>query len=162
MLATNISHALGSHMHQPPGNLALLLEANAWEAERIIRCYERPTRYARRYAGLAQLHIVFSGILLEQLLEQDIIDRYRHIVDIAAMLDAYRSTPNTELIGMGYLHQVLQAQTSCFLFWGEDSLPRLAALPDAAEARIAASAASGAAASTVAEGATEKRPGSRR
>lgn len=117
MLATNISHALGLHMHQPPGNLALLLEADAREAERIIRCYERPTRYAQQYADVAHLHIGVSGILLEQLLDKDIIDRYRHIVDIPAMLDAYRSTPSIELIGMGYFHPIfpLVPETD----WGE-------------------------------------------
>ncbi len=106
MLATNISHALGLHMHQPPGNLALLIEANPWEAEQIIRCYERPTRYARQYADLGHLHIGFSGILLEQFLDPDIVDRYRHIIDIPAMLDAYRGTPNIEPIGMGYFHPI--------------------------------------------------------
>ncbi len=106
MLDTNISHALGLHMHQPPGNLALLIEANPWEAEQIIRCYERPIRYARQYAEVGQLHIGFSGILLEQFLEPDIVDRYRHIIDIPAMLDAYRDTPNIELIGMGYFHPI--------------------------------------------------------
>lgn len=106
MLATNIFHALGLHMHQPPGNLALLIDANPWEAEQIIRCYERPTRYAQQYADVGHLHIGFSGILLEQFLDPDIVDRYRHIIDIPAMLDAYRSTPNIELIGMGYFHPI--------------------------------------------------------
>jgi hypothetical protein len=106
MLDTNIFHALGLHMHQPPGNLALLIEANPWEAEQIIRCYERPTRYARQYADVGHLHIGFSGILLEQFLDPDIVDRYRHIIDIPAMLDAYRDTPNIELIGMGYFHPI--------------------------------------------------------
>jgi alpha-amylase/alpha-mannosidase (GH57 family) len=106
MSATNISHALGLHMHQPPGNLALLIEANPWEAEQIIRCYERPTRYAQQYADVGRLHIGFSGILLEQLLDHHIVDRYRHLIDIPAMLDAYRNTPNIELIGMGHFHPI--------------------------------------------------------
>jgi hypothetical protein len=106
MLATNVFHALGLHMHQPPGNLSLLIETNPWEAEQIVRCYERPTRYARQYADVGHLHIGFSGILLEQFLDRDIVDRYRHILDIPAMLDAYRNTPNIELIGMGYFHPI--------------------------------------------------------
>jgi 4-alpha-glucanotransferase len=106
MLDTNIFHALGLHMHQPPGNLALLIEANPWEAEQIIRCYERPTRYAQQYADVGHLHVGFSGILLEQFRDPAIVDRYRHIIDIPAMLDAYRSTPNIELIGMGYFHPI--------------------------------------------------------
>jgi len=106
MIATNVFHALGLHMHQPPGNLALLIETNPWEAEQIIRCYERAVRYARQYADVAHLHIGFSGILLEQLRDPSIIDRYRHIIDIPAMLDAYRETPNIELIGMGHFHPI--------------------------------------------------------
>jgi hypothetical protein len=106
MLETNFSHALGLHMHQPPGNLALLIDANPWEAEQIIRCYERPTRYAQQYADVGRLHVGFSGILLEQFQDPDIVDRYRHIIDIPAMLDAYRNTPTIELIGMGYFHPI--------------------------------------------------------
>lgn len=106
MIETNVFHALGLHMHQPPGNLELLINANPWEAEQIIRCYERPARYAQRYADVGHLHIGFSGILLEQLRDPDIIDRYRHIIDIPAMFDAYRETPNVELIGMGYFHPI--------------------------------------------------------
>jgi alpha-amylase/alpha-mannosidase (GH57 family) len=101
-----IFHALGLHMHQPPGNLRLLIESNAWEAEQIMRCYERAARYAGYFPEHAHLHVGFSGILLEQLRDPQIIDRYRHIVDIPAMLDTYRQTPNVELIGMGYYHPI--------------------------------------------------------
>lgn len=93
-------------MHQPPGNLRLLIEANPWEAEQIIRCYERPLRYAAQYRDLARLHIGFSGVLLEQLLSPDIVDRYRHILDIPEMLARYREAENIELIGMGYYHPI--------------------------------------------------------
>ena len=30
-------HALGLHMHQPPDNLRLLIDSDAWVAEEIIR-----------------------------------------------------------------------------------------------------------------------------
>jgi hypothetical protein len=93
-------------MHQPPGNLRLLIEANPWEAEQIIRCYERPLRYAAQYRDLGRIHIGFSGVLLEQLLDPDIIDRYRHILDIPQMLDRYREAEYIELIGMGYYHPI--------------------------------------------------------
>lgn len=106
MTATRIFHALGLHMHQPPGNLRLLIEANPWEAEEIIRCYERVPRYALRYRDVARLHVGFSGVLLEQLLDPDIVGRYRHIVDIPAMLERYREADNIELIGMGYYHPI--------------------------------------------------------
>jgi alpha-amylase/alpha-mannosidase (GH57 family) len=106
MTGTNVCHALGLHMHQPPGNLKLLIESNAWEAEQIIRCYERVARYAARYGDVAHLHVGFSGVLLEQLLDPAIVDAYRHIVDIPEMLAGYREAPNVELIGMGYYHPI--------------------------------------------------------
>lgn len=101
-----IRHALGLHMHQPPGNLRLLIEENEWEAQQIIRCYERVPRYAGRYRDTARIHVGFSGILLEQLLSKDIVDRYRQFVDIPAMIDSYREAENIELIGMGFYHPI--------------------------------------------------------
>jgi 4-alpha-glucanotransferase len=106
MTRTDIYHALGLHMHQPPGNLLLLIDANPWEAEEIIRCYERVPRYALQYRDVARLHVGFSGVLLEQLLDPEIVDRYRHIVDIPEMLERYREADNIELIGMGYSHPI--------------------------------------------------------
>lgn len=106
MTGTIIHHALGLHLHQPPGNLRLLIEVNPWEAEEIVRCYERAVRYALKYRDVARLHIGFSGVLLEQLIDPDIVDRYRHLVDIPAMLDHYREADNIELIGMGYYHPI--------------------------------------------------------
>ena len=106
MTGTNIHHALGLHMHQPPGNLRHLIDTNPWEAEQIVRCYERAVRYARDYRDVARLHVGFSGVLLEQLLDPDIVDRYRHILDIPAMLQSYREADNIELVGMGYYHPI--------------------------------------------------------
>jgi alpha-amylase/alpha-mannosidase (GH57 family) len=106
MTGANLYHALGLHMHQPPGNLRLLIESNAWTAEEIIRCYERAARYALRYRDVARLHVGFSGVLLEQFLDPEVIDRYRRIVDIPDMLAAYREAENIELIGMGHFHPI--------------------------------------------------------
>ena len=105
-MTLSIHHALGLHMHQPPGNLRLLIEANPWEAEQIIRCYERPARYALQYKDVARLHVGFSGVLLEQLLDPGIIDSYRHILDIPEALARYAEADNIELIGMGYYHPI--------------------------------------------------------
>ena len=106
MTRSTIFHALGLHMHQPPGNLRLLIDGNPWEAEQIVRCYERPLRYADLYRDVAHLHIGFSGVLLEQLLDRQVVDRYRHILDIPEMLDRYARAENIELIGMGYCHPI--------------------------------------------------------
>ena len=99
-------HLLGFHMHQPPGNLKLLATTNEWEARQIMLCYERPLKYARRYQDVARFCVGFSGILLEQFQDPEIISRYSGIVDIPKMLDAYRDTPNIEIVGMGYYHPI--------------------------------------------------------
>jgi alpha-amylase/alpha-mannosidase (GH57 family) len=106
MTGTKLHHALGLHMHQPPGNLKALMESSPQEAEQIIRCYERPARYAQEYSDLGYLHLGFSGILLEQLLDSSVVDAYRHIVDIPAMLGRYREAENIELVSMGYYHPI--------------------------------------------------------
>ncbi|PYV23670.1 MAG: hypothetical protein DMG24_13405 [Acidobacteria bacterium] len=38
---TALNHLLGFHMHQPPGNLELLINNYEWEARQIMLCYER-------------------------------------------------------------------------------------------------------------------------
>jgi len=93
-------------MHQPPGNLKLLIHKDPREAEQIIRCYDRAVRYALEYRDLAHLHVGFSGILLEQLLDPEVVDAYRHIIDIPQMLGRYRDADNVELVGMGYYHPI--------------------------------------------------------
>ncbi|QIK38153.1 glycoside hydrolase family 57 [Caldichromatium japonicum] len=107
MTTERIFHAIGLHMHQPPGNLHLLHEANPWEAEQILRCYERAVRYAEQYRDVARLHVSFSGVLLEQLLDPGIVDHYRGCVDIPAMLERYRTATNIEILGTGYYHPII-------------------------------------------------------
>jgi alpha-amylase/alpha-mannosidase (GH57 family) len=102
----NTAHALGLHMHQPPGNLRLLIETNEWEARQIIRCYERAARYAHALKEVARFHVGFSGVLLEQFLDSRTVDLYRRFIDIPAMLESYRTAENIELIGMGYYHPI--------------------------------------------------------
>jgi hypothetical protein len=93
-------------MHQPPGNLRRLAESNPSEAEQIVRCYDRVPRYIKRFADVAKIHVGFSGILLEQFRDPAVVDAYRKWVDIPAMLEAYRETPQIELVGMGYYHPI--------------------------------------------------------
>ena len=101
----SVFHLLGFHMHQPPGNLRLLIDSNEWEARQIMLCYERPLKYAARFPE-SHFSVGFSGILLEQFEDPYIIDRYSGIVDIPAMLARYRETPNIEIVGMGYYHPI--------------------------------------------------------
>lgn len=102
----NIYHALGLHMHQPPDNLDLLINSNEWEAQQIIKCYERAARYALMYKDVGKFHVGFSGILLEQFLDKEIQKKYSKFVDIPKMLDLYREAKNIEILGMGYYHPV--------------------------------------------------------
>lgn len=102
MSYVTVLHALGLQLHQPPGNLQLLIETNAAEAQHIIHAYDRIVRYAHRYPHTARLHVCFSGTLLEQLKNPTVIDSYRHLLDIPAMLHSYAIAENIELVGCGY------------------------------------------------------------
>ena len=106
MPGATIYHALGLHMHQPPGNLRLLAKNSPWEAQQIIRCYARVPRYLKEFEDVGRIHVGFSGILLEQFRDPVVIDAYRQWVDIPAMVDSYREASNIELIGMGYYHPI--------------------------------------------------------
>ncbi|MHC1585589.1 MAG: glycoside hydrolase family 57 [Candidatus Syntropharchaeia archaeon] len=99
-----IYHALGLHMHQPPGNLKLLLETNEWEAKQIVLCYKRPLKYVKRYRGVAKIHLGFSGILLEQLCSPEIIERFSGVIDLKRMIEEYPKVEGFEFVGMGYYH----------------------------------------------------------
>lgn len=100
-----IYYACGLHMHQPPDNLKLLIEHNEWEANQIIKCYERAAKYAHKHKN-HYIQVDFSGILLEQFLDPYIIDKYRNFVDIPQMLEMYKSAANIEIIGMGFFHPI--------------------------------------------------------
>jgi hypothetical protein len=104
--AITAAHALGLHMHQPPGNLRFLIDNDERGAEQIIRCYDRPQRWAHACAHGGRLHVSFSGILVEQLLDPVIVDAYRRWVEIPAMLDGYRTANNIEVVGTGYYHPI--------------------------------------------------------
>ena len=102
---SKIHYALGLHMHQPPGNLKLLIESNEWEAKQIMLSYARPLKYAAKFPDAA-FQVGFSGILLEQMMDPEMVEKYKPIVDIPAMLKGYGSAKNIELLGMGYYHPI--------------------------------------------------------
>ena len=102
-----ILHALGLHFHQPTDALHRLLRQDAGELRRILLCYERLARHAHKYAAVARLHVVFSGVLLAQLRDPAFIEASRHLADVPALLDSLRSAPNIEFIGCGQYHAPL-------------------------------------------------------
>jgi alpha-amylase/alpha-mannosidase (GH57 family) len=91
-------------MHQPPGNIELVLRENEWEAKQILLCYERPLKYSRRYEDVARIHLGFSGILLEQLFSPKIIKKCSDILNLKRMEEEYPKTKGIEFVGMGYYH----------------------------------------------------------
>jgi alpha-amylase/alpha-mannosidase (GH57 family) len=102
----DICHALGLHLHQPPGNMLAMLRDAEHEAVGVIHAYDRIVRYAHRYKDTARLHVGMSGILLDQLTDPQVVEAYRRHVDIPAMLRGYREAENIELLGMGHFHPI--------------------------------------------------------
>src|SRR5881392_2088010 len=85
-----VYHALGLHLHQPPGNLvALHNSGESWEAKQILWCYDRPTRMIEGYEDVARLHLSVSGTLLKQLEDPGVRQTFRDVVDIEAFMDRY-------------------------------------------------------------------------
>jgi 4-alpha-glucanotransferase len=101
-----VYHALGLHLHQPPGNLvALHNSGERWEARQILWCYDRPTRMLEGYEDVARLHLSFSGTLLKQLEDPGVRQTFGDVVDIAGFLNRYRGL-NIEFLGSGLYHPV--------------------------------------------------------
>lgn len=103
---SEIYHALGLHLHQPPGNLLDVLRDAEHEAVGIIHAYDRIVRYAHRYRDTARFHVGMSGILLDQLTDRAVVEAYRPHLDIPGMLRGYREADNIELLGMGHYHPI--------------------------------------------------------
>jgi peptidoglycan/xylan/chitin deacetylase (PgdA/CDA1 family) len=107
MSSQRIIHILTLHLYQPPSQLQQLLQEDEAELQRILKCYERIARYAHKYVDVAQLHVIFSVPLLQQLKDPAFIKQTRHLQDIPAILENFRSAPNIEFIASGYQHAPL-------------------------------------------------------
>lgn len=101
-----IYHALGLHLHQPPGNLLDILQHAEFEGIGIIHAYDRIVRYAHQYKDVARIHVGISGVLLDQLTDPKVKAAYAPHLDIEGMLRGYREADNIELLGMGHYHPV--------------------------------------------------------
>jgi len=99
-------HFLGFVMHQPEGNLIELLNnvREAYQVRQILLAYQRPVEYAELYADVARFCVCFSGVLLEQLQNPELIERVGHYIDLPRMLERYAAATNIELAGTGYYH----------------------------------------------------------
>lgn len=102
----DVYHALGLHLHQPPGNLlALHNSAERWEAKQILWCYDRLPRMLDGWRDCPWLHLSLSGTLLKQLEDPAIQEIFADVVDIPDMLHRYRHAP-VEVVGSGLYHPV--------------------------------------------------------
>lgn len=129
---TEIYHALGLNMHQPPGNLlALHNSEERWEARQILWCYDRPTRMLEGYEDVARMHMSFSGTLLKQFEDPGIRETFHDVVDVQDFLDRYHRS-NIEFLGSGLYHPVYplipvsdwDSQTSWWIGLGRHLLGR--------------------------------------
>jgi peptidoglycan/xylan/chitin deacetylase (PgdA/CDA1 family) len=107
MSSQPIIHILTLHLYQPPSQLQQLLQENEAELQRILKCYERIARHAHKYVDVAQLHVIFSVPLLQQLKDPAFSKQTRHLEDVPAILESFRSAPNIEFIASGYQHAPL-------------------------------------------------------
>jgi peptidoglycan/xylan/chitin deacetylase (PgdA/CDA1 family) len=107
MSLQRIIHILTLHLYQPPSQLQQLLQEDEAELQRILKCYERIARHAHKYVDVAQLHVIFSVPLLQQLKDPAFIKQTRHLEDVPGILESFRSAPNIEFIASGYQHAPL-------------------------------------------------------
>lgn len=107
MSSQRILHVLALHLYQPPGQLQQLMLESESELQRILACYERIPRLAQKYADVAQLHVVFSIPLLQQLTNPEFINQACHLADIPGILAGFRSASNIEFVSSGYQHAPL-------------------------------------------------------
>lgn len=101
-----IYHALGLHLHQPPGNMMTMLHHAEYEGIGVIHAYDRIVKYAHRFKDIARIHVGISGVLIDQLTDPEVQRAYAPHIDINGMLQGYRNASNIEILGMGHFHPV--------------------------------------------------------
>ena len=103
----DVEFALVLSLHQPPGNLEHLLDAQEQEAREILWAIDRIPRSLWQYEDIARVHLSLSGSLLETLANPDFQRRVYGIVDCGSLLWYLQNTRVIELLGTGYYHPVL-------------------------------------------------------
>jgi len=129
---SEIYHAIGMNMHQPPGNLLRLHNSDEqYEAKQILWCYDRPNHMLEGYEDVARLHMSFSGTLLKQFEDPAIRETFHDVVNIESLLHRYQQS-NIEFVGTGLYHPVYpltppedwDAHTSWWIGLGQHLLGR--------------------------------------
>ena len=103
----DVEFALVLSLHQPPGNLEHLLDAQEREATEILWAIDRIPRSLWPYEDIARVHLSLSGSLLETLANPDFQRRVYGIVDCGSLLWYLQNTRIIEVLGTGYYHPVL-------------------------------------------------------
>ncbi len=103
----DIDFALVLNLHQPPGNLEQLLDAQEWQAREILWAMDRIPRSLWRYEDVGRVHLSLSGSLLETLANPDFQRRVYGVVDCGSLLWYLQNTRVIEVLGTGYYHPVL-------------------------------------------------------
>jgi alpha-amylase/alpha-mannosidase (GH57 family) len=98
-------YAIGLNFHQPYGNLAEIHDASPWEANQILRAYERALRYFGKLRPEARLHISFSGSLLMQLLDLAVQNLFKDVMDVHSLIQNYAGA-EIEFMGSSCTHAV--------------------------------------------------------
>jgi alpha-amylase/alpha-mannosidase (GH57 family) len=101
-----IHHALVLNLHQPPGNLELLLAEQPWEAREILYAYDRIPRFLWGYEDVARVHLSLSGTLLETLSSPEFQSNVYGIVDCGSLLWHLQNERIIDILGTGYYHPV--------------------------------------------------------
>lgn len=125
MTGTKAFHALGLHMHQPPGNLKLPIESNPREAANV------------ELVGMGYYHPIFPLVPTTDREEQ--LASGRAIMEHAFGRAPRGFWPPEMAFAMEMIPARVKAgyESSCFLFRGDAWIPHLYARADAAERDLA-------------------------
>jgi hypothetical protein len=102
----NVFHALVLNLHQPAGNLDLLLESSNWEAKEILFALDRIPRSLWAYEDVGRVHLSLSGTLLETLSDPHFQEKVYGIVKCGDLLWHLQNTRIINILGTGYYHPV--------------------------------------------------------
>ena len=103
----DVAFALVLNLHQPAGNLEVLLDQREWEASEILWAVDRIPRSLWAYSDAGRVHLSLSGTLLETLASPGFQHRVYGIVDCGSLLWYLQNTTIIRILGTGYYHPVL-------------------------------------------------------
>ena len=103
----DVYHALVLNLHQPLGNLELLLDTEEWAAKEILFALDRIPRSLWDFEDVGRVHLSLSGTLLETLARPDFQQRVYGIIKCGDLLWHLQNQKIIQILGTGYYHPVL-------------------------------------------------------